>query len=95
MDWISAKLLATAANNWVFILDNASFHQRKDIKDAVISAGYTLLFQPTYGPDLNQVENKWAHLKSKRNKENIDVYTLFKREAYIWSFYYGIAISVD
>ena len=83
MDWITSKLLPKAPNNSVFILDNASFHKRKDIKDAVISAGHTLLFQPTYSPDLNEIENKWAHLKSKRKKENIDVYTLFKYHAYI------------
>ena len=83
MDWITSKLLPKAPNNWVFILDNASFHQRKDIKKAIISAGHTLLFQPTYSPDLNKAENKWAHLKSKRKKENIDVYTLFKCQAYI------------
>ena len=71
MDWISAKLLATAANNWVFILDNASFHQRKDIKDAVISAGYTLLFQPTYCPDLNQVENKWLISNQNGKKKTL------------------------
>jgi|TARA_B100000959_G_C14772285_1_gene538013 putative transposase len=83
MDWISSKLLPKAPNNLVFILDHASFDQRKDIKEAIISAGHTLLFQPTYCPDLNKAENQWADLKSKRNKENIDVYTLFKREAYI------------
>ena len=83
MDWITSKLLPKAPNNSVFILDNASFHKRKDIKEAIISAGHTLFFQPTYSPDLNKVENKWAHLKSKRKKENIDVYTLFKYHAYI------------
>ena len=83
MDWITSKLLPKAPNNSVFILDNASFHKRYDIKDAVIAAGHTLLFQPTYSPDLNEIENKWAHLKSKRKKENIDVYTLFKYHAYI------------
>ena len=48
--WIGLPLnyLAKAPNNSVFILDNASFDQRKDIKEAIISTGHTLLFQPTY-----------------------------------------------
>ena len=55
-DWISSKLRPKAPNNWVFILDNASFQKRKDIKEAIISAGHSLFFQPTYSPDLNKVE---------------------------------------
>jgi len=47
MDWVTSKLLAKAPNNSVFVLDNASFDQRKDIKEAIISTGHTLLFQPT------------------------------------------------
>ena len=81
MAWIPSKLRPKAPNNLVFILDNASFHQRTEIKEAIISAGHSLFFQPTYSPDLNQVENQWADLKSKRKKENIDVFTLFKCQA--------------
>ncbi|MAT75213.1 hypothetical protein CMK14_08730 [Candidatus Poribacteria bacterium] len=31
-DWITSKLLPKAPNNSVFILDNASFHQRKALR---------------------------------------------------------------
>ena len=82
-EWVTVTLLPEAPTHSVFILDNASFHKRNDIQESIISAGHTLLFQPTYSPDLNKIDNKWAHLKSKRKKENIDVYTLFEKYAYI------------
>ena len=82
-DWVVQKLLPKLPSQSVIILDNAGFHKRKDIKEAILSAGHTLLFQPTYSPDLNKIEKKWAHLKSKRKKENIDVYTLFRNYAYL------------
>ena len=82
-DWVTQKLLPQLPKQSVLILDNASFHKRKDIKDAITSAGHTLLFQPTYSPDLNKIEKKWAHLKSKRKKEKIDVPSLFDLYAFI------------
>ena len=54
--WITSKLLPKTSNNWVFILDSASFQKRKDIKENIISAGHALFFRPTYSPDLNKVE---------------------------------------
>ena len=82
-DWVVVELLPKLPKNSICILDNASFHKRKDIEEVFRLAGHTLLFQPTYSPDLNKIEKKWAHLKSKRKKENVDVYTLFKSFAYI------------
>ena len=74
---VADHLLPASPVNSVFILDNASIHKRKDILDLIRAAGHTLLFQPTYSPDLNRIEKKWNTLKSKRRKDHLDVPTLF------------------
>lgn len=60
------------------MLDNAAFHKRQDIQDAITMAGYTLEYLPPYSPDLNPIEHKWAQAKSVRKKERCNVSDLFK-----------------
>ena len=65
-EWVTVTLLPEAPTHSVFILDNASFHKRNDIQESIISAGHTLLFQPTYSPDLylsSPPEKKGSQLK--------------------------------
>jgi transposase len=56
--------------NSVIIMDNATFHKRQDIKDAILKAEHVLEFLPAYSPDLNLIEQKWAHAKALRKKYN-------------------------
>jgi transposase len=41
-------------------MDNASFHKRQDIQEAITQAGHILEYLPPYSPDLNPIEKKWA-----------------------------------
>jgi transposase len=41
-------------------MDNASFHKRQDIQEAITQAGHILAYLPPYSPDLNPIEKKWA-----------------------------------
>jgi transposase len=52
----------------VMVMDNASFHKRSDMIDAIAEKGHILLFMPPYSPDLNPIEQKWAEVKSIRRK---------------------------
>ena len=52
----------------VMILDNAKFHKGEDIRKLVESAGHKLKYLPTYSPDLNPIEKKWAQLKKLYRK---------------------------
>ncbi|MFM2344457.1 MAG: hypothetical protein RLZZ210_1068 [Pseudomonadota bacterium] len=61
----------------VIIMDNASFHKGKNIEKIIKEAGFILLYQPTYSPDLNPIEKKWSQIKSIRRKENCTIDDLF------------------
>ena len=58
-------------------MDNATFHKRADILEAIEQTTCTLEFLPPYSPDLNPIEHKWAQAKAIRRKYRCDVDTLF------------------
>lgn len=47
------------------LLDNASIHRTKVVKDAVAARGYSLLFVPPYSPECNPIENIFGIIKQK------------------------------
>ena len=58
-------------------MDNASFHKRADIQQAILEAGHILEYLPPYSPDLNPIEHKWTQLKAIRKQKNCSVDELF------------------
>lgn len=76
--WVTNELLPSLPAFSVVVLDNATFHKRQDIQDAIINAGHTLEYLPPYSPDLNPIEHKWAQAKNIRKKERCNVPDLFK-----------------
>ena len=70
-------------------MDNATFHKRQDIKTAIANAGHTLEYLPSYSPDFNHIEPKWAQAKAIRSREGCSIEHLFA--AYeVWIISYGI-----
>ena len=63
--WFVNVLLKTAPKDSVFILDNASFHRKRKLRELAARAGCEVLFLPSYSPDLNPIENFWAWLKQR------------------------------
>ena len=55
----------------VVVMDNAAFHKRKDILEAILAAGHTLEYLPSYSPDLNPIEKKWAQAKAIRRRKQL------------------------
>ncbi len=51
------------------MMDNATFHKKHNIQQVIIDAGYMVEYLPTYSPDLNPIEHKWAQAKSKKQKK--------------------------
>lgn len=56
-------LLKVIPRGSVIILDNASFHRKKELKKLAKEAGCKVIFLPPYSPDLNPIEKVWANLK--------------------------------
>ena len=75
--WVTQDLVPKLPASSIVVMDNAAFHKREDIKSSISKAGHTLEFLPTYSPDLNPIEHKWAQLKSIRNKSRCSVDSLF------------------
>ena len=68
--YIEHVLIPTLKPGQVVILDNYSIHTGERVRELIEQAGCTLLFLPTYSPDLNPIENAFSKLKSYLKKLN-------------------------
>jgi len=48
-----------------YLIDNASWHKTKKVKEYCQENNITLLFLPPYSPEYNPIERVWGYLKSK------------------------------
>ena len=77
--WIEQDLLPKLKETSVLIMDNATFHKGKRLKELVRCAGYYIVWLPKYSPDLNPIEKMWSRVKAIRNKFRVkDIDKLFK-----------------
>ena len=53
----------------IVIADNLSAHKSPRVKEMIEAAGCSLLFLPTYSPDLNPIEMLWSQFKSHLRRE--------------------------
>ena len=60
--WLTQDLLPKVKSGAVIVMDNATFHKRSDMLEAITNAGCIPEFLPPYSPDLNPIEKKWACL---------------------------------
>lgn len=52
----------------VVVMDNINFHKNSKVKELIESVGCSILFLPTYSPDLNPIEHYWFKLKNQIRK---------------------------
>ncbi|WP_181995304.1 transposase, partial [Arsenophonus endosymbiont of Bemisia tabaci] len=57
--------------------DNATFHKKQSIQQVIIDAGHMVEYLPTYSPDLNAIEHKWAQAKCKKERSRSDATQIF------------------
>jgi transposase len=62
--YLQKVLLSNLPKNSYLIMDNALFHKGKEIENIIKLTGINLIYLPTYLPDLNPIEKKWAQVKS-------------------------------
>lgn len=75
--WVEKDLIPKLPSESVVIMDNASFHKGEEMKEALKKEGHLLLYLPTYSPDLNPIEKKWAQAKKIRRKTKCSIQNLF------------------
>jgi transposase len=62
--YVEQVLVPTLAPGDVVVMDNLPAHKAAGVRDAIETAGATLLFLPPYSPDFNPIENAFAKLKA-------------------------------
>jgi transposase len=62
-DWFKNKLLPSVKRGQTIIMDNASFHRKKQLREIMRWKRKKQIFLPAYSPDLNRIEKKWANMK--------------------------------
>jgi transposase len=62
-EWFRKRLVKAIAKGSTVIMDNASFHPKKKLRNLARRHGVKLLFLPPYSPDLNPIEKTWANMK--------------------------------
>lgn len=78
--WVAQDLLPKLPPNSVVVMDNAAFHKRADIQQLFEPAGHVLEYLPSYSPDLNPIERKWAQAKAIRKQQHGSVEELFAHQ---------------
>ena len=48
----------------IVVMDNLAAHKIRAVRERIAAAGATLVFLPSYSPDLNPIELFWSWLKS-------------------------------
>jgi transposase len=76
--WVTQDLLPKVPKKCVIVMDNASFHKRDDIEQAILDAGHILEYLPVYSPELNPIEHKWAQAKAVRQRYHCSVDEVFR-----------------
>lgn len=64
VQWVQEHLCPNLKKGQYVIMDNVSFHKSVKVKEAIEKVGCTLIYLPTYSPDLNPIEHCWANLKN-------------------------------
>lgn len=68
LQWIKEHLCPALSKGQYVILDNASFHKSKKVRELIEEVGCHLLYLPPYSPDLNPIEHAWANFKNYLRK---------------------------
>ena len=78
--WLKGDLLPKLPSKSILVMDRATFHRRADTKAVIAAAGHTLEYLPACGPDLNDIEHKWAEAKAYRRKTGRSVDQIFTHQ---------------
>ena len=63
VEWFRTKFVKSVPKGTTAIMDNATFHPRKKLKNLCRRHGIKLLYLPAYSPDYSPIEKSWANMK--------------------------------
>ena len=63
--WFEEMLLPQIPLGTVIVMDNASFHRKKNLIKIAEAKGMQVIFLPPYSPELNPIEHFWNQLKNQ------------------------------
>ena len=73
----SQVLYDDGATEIIFQQDNAKVHKSKltmkCLEDSAMQNGFSIMEWPTYSPDMNPIEELWAHLKAELHRRYPDM----------------------
>lgn len=61
--WYQEQLLPLLSQPHLIVMDNASFHPKKQLDEISLAQGHYFLPLPPYSPEWNPIEQFWATLK--------------------------------
>jgi transposase len=61
--WMTFNLIPALETGQTIIMDNASFHRKKQLEKICETAGVSIVFLPPYSPDFNPIEKDWSNMK--------------------------------
>lgn len=71
--WVESCLLKELLPNSTIVLDNARFHNEKELEIIAHKQGHKILFLPPYSPDFNPIEKSFANIKKFRQYQPLDM----------------------
>ena len=63
LEFIREALLPSLRTGDVVVMDNLRSHHTEGVRESIESVGATVLYLPSYSPELNPIEKTWSKLK--------------------------------
>jgi putative transposase len=85
-EWLLKTLIPKLDKPSIVVMDNAPFHNKKQIKAILKKAGHAFLPLPPYSPDFNPIENSFGTIKKIREFSPPDtpILNILKSSDYYW-----------
>jgi len=83
--YIEQILIKALKPKQVVVMDNIHFHKIPKVKTLIESVDCTVLFLPTYSPNLNPIEHHWFKIKHQIRKIAINFTYFFEVVIYVLS----------
>ena len=68
LSYVEQILIKELKVGQIVVMDNINFHKNPKVKELIESVGCSILFLPTYSPDLNPIEHYWFKIKHEIRK---------------------------